>query len=57
MRSEVIVSRYSSYTMGMCPTNNVQECARRNPEECRNCRQENSQEESGANEARVQEKT
>ena len=35
------MSQYCSYIMGMCPTNTVQECAKRNPVECRNCRQKN----------------
>ena len=36
--------RYYSYIMGMCAVKNVQECAKRNPVECRNCRQKNEKE-------------
>lgn len=42
--------RYCSYVMGMCPTKNVQECAKRNPEECRTCRQEATKEKEDGNE-------
>ena len=35
------MSRYCSYALQMCPTNTVQECAKHNPVECRNCRQKN----------------
>jgi len=35
---------YRSYAMGLCACgNNVQECTKRNPVECRNCRQKNEQ--------------
>jgi hypothetical protein len=35
---------YCSYAMGHCAHgNNVQECAKRNPVECRNCRQKNEE--------------
>lgn len=39
------MSRYCSYIAGMCVVNNVRECAKRNPEECRKCRQANVQKE------------
>lgn len=37
--------RYCSYIMGQCAVKNVQECAKRNPVECRNCRQKNKRNE------------
>lgn len=38
------MSRYCSYIMGVCAIKTVQECAKRNPVECRNCRQKNEKE-------------
>lgn len=38
---------YCSYISGHCAAGGkVQECAKRNPEECRNCRQRNEKEDS-----------
>lgn len=40
------MSRYCSYALEMCDVKNVQECAKRNPVECRNCRQKNEAKEA-----------